>query len=395
MFAGYGSGKTTALLARAMIDKFVIAPDSDIAIYNPTYDLIRLNIVPRLEHLLNKMPVLWKHDKISNTIKINNFGKIIFRTLDNPDRIVAYEVFRSYVDELDTLPSKKAEEAWNKIIARNRQVVKSKAENRVYAFSTPEGFKFCYKMWVKNAKENKDYQYVTARTSDNPYLPEPYIQSMRDTYPEPLLAAYLEGKFVNLTSGSVFYAYTRKENNTIKTKRLGERLLIGMDFNVGKQCAVVHIERRNKIYAVEELVDMYDTPAAIKIIKEKYPRHHITIYPDASGNARKTVNASVSDIKLLRSAGFRVLAKKKNPFVKDRILATNIALQEKKYFVNASACPELAEAFEQLAYDKNGMPDKASDLDHLTDAASYLISYRMPVKSNLSSLRKYKDRNWK
>ena len=44
-------------------------------------------------------------------------------------------------------------------------------------------------------------------------------------------------------------------------------------------------------------------------IKERYAGHKITIYPDASGNSRKTVNASESDISLLRRAGFTVKSK--------------------------------------------------------------------------------------
>jgi hypothetical protein len=51
----------------------------------------------------------------------------------------------------------------------------------------------------------KGYEIIQAPTASNPHLPDGYIDSLKDIYPSQLLDAYLEGKFVNLTSGnSVF-----------------------------------------------------------------------------------------------------------------------------------------------------------------------------------------------
>ena len=102
-FGGYGSGKTQAKLARALADKFLVAPDGHIALYDLTYDLSSLNTVPRLLEILDQMPVKYRHDKNRNIIFIENYGKFVIRSLDNPDRIVAYEVWRSHVDEIDVL----------------------------------------------------------------------------------------------------------------------------------------------------------------------------------------------------------------------------------------------------------------------------------------------------
>jgi hypothetical protein len=124
---------------------------------------------------------------------------------------------------------------------------------------------------------------------------------------------------------------------------------------------------------------MYDTPDMVRIISERYADHHVTIYPDASGRARKTVNASTSDIALIEQAGFSVRAKKSNPAIKDRVMATNAAFENGLLYINALKCTSVAESFEQLAYDKNGTPDKNSGLDHAIDAATYPIAYEMPI----------------
>jgi PBSX family phage terminase large subunit len=373
---GYGSGKTEAKLLKALAEKFE-EPESHIALYDPTYDLARLNTVPRLLHILDQMPVNYHYDKQANIVNIDNYGKFIIRTLENPARIVGYEVWRSHVDELDTLKPDNAEDAWNKIIARNRQRIKSGADNRVSVYTTPEGFRFCYNRWI--LKGGEGYQFVQAPTRSNPHLPEGYIESLKRTYPENLLSAYLEGQFVNLTSGTVYASFDRARNHTDVEIKPHEPLYIGCDFNVTKQAAVVHVMRGGVPHAVDELVDMYDTPAMIDTIKERYPEHSITIYPDASGKSRKTVNASESDISLLRQAGFKVRAYNRNPAVKDRVAAVNNVFEKGRYFVNTNTCKEYTRCLEQLTYDKNGQPDKESGLDHITDAAGYFVAYEYPI----------------
>jgi hypothetical protein len=110
------------------------------------------------------------------------------------------------------------------------------------------------------------------------------------------------------------------------------------------------------------------------------------MYPDASGSARKTVNASLSDIALLKSAGFEVRAHKSNPDVRDRINATNKAFAEHRIFINQFACPTVAKCLEQQAYDSNGMPDKKSGSDHQNDATTYPIAYEMGIKKPMFAI---------
>jgi hypothetical protein len=148
------------------------------------------------------------------------------------------------------------------------------------------------------------------------------------------------------------------------------------------------VRRRNQWHAVEEIVKKRDTPALIETIQDLYQQkgHKIIMYPDASGGSRKSTNASMSDISLLKQAGFEIRAKAKNPDVKDRINAVQRALGSMKLFVNHNACPNVANCLEQQSYDKNGMPDKRSGKDHQNDATTYPIAYEMPIIRPIWSL---------
>lgn len=377
---GFGSGKTAAAIARAMALK-VMCRKEDVAYYLPTYPLVEDIAYRRFPELCERKGWAYKLNRASSFIEFPNAGRIVFRTMERPERIVGYEVAHSICDELDTLPTEKARDVWNKVIARNRQ--KCGMANTVAVATTPEGFRFVYDLWVKNAKPG--YVLFRAKTMENAAnLPPGYIENLQNTYPSNLLSAYLDGEFVNLTAGSVYFEFDRRLNASSESIRDGETLHVGMDFNVGKMAASVNVLRDDNPHAVMEHTDVLDTPAMAALLKARYKDkgHKIMVYPDASGNSRKSNNASESDLSILRQAGFTVCVNSTNPAVKDRVLSVNAMIHNKgvrRYRVNPDTCPHLVEGFEKQAYDKNGEPDKTSGLDHIIDAAGYFITYRYPV----------------
>lgn len=399
LVAGFGAGKSFAGIWRIMRLKLLNRYQS-VAYYLPTYDLVTRMGIPRFEEALSNIGLPYRVNKNDAVIEVGGFGMIVFRTMDNPSRIVAYEVADSIIDELDTLPTDKAREVWNKVISRNRQKKPDGSLNTVAVATTPEGFRFVYERWKRDPAPG--YRLIKATTMSNAKnLPDGYIDSLRASYPSNLLAAYLDGEFVNLTAGSVYAEFDRQANASTETIQVSEPLHIGMDFNVGKMSAAVIVLRNGEPHVVDELTGILDTPAMIQIIRSRYTGHSIFVYPDASGNSRKSNNASESDISLLRAAQFTVLVATSNPAVKDRVLAVNqmicaeaegvtnalgMEMREgkpvrRRLRVNIDRCPMLVEGLEKQAYDKNGEPDKTSGLDHLNDALGYCIFYKFPVRS--------------
>lgn len=374
---GFGSGKTEALIVRAIIGK-IRHPENDRAFYEPTYDLIRMIAWPRFEEMLSNLQIpyrLMRHPL--NVLEIEGHGRIIFRSMDTPNRIIGYEVADSDVDELDTLKRDDAAEVWRRVISRNRQRKADGSANTVAVATTPEGFRFVYETWEQ--KKPPGYELIRAPTTSNPHLPPDYIDSLREIYPSHLLGAYIEGRFVNLTSGTVYVSFDRVRNGSDEVIRPGEPLFVGMDFNVGNMSAVVHVKREGKPHAVAEVTKGYDTPDMCRVLKERFAGHQVNVYPDSSGGNRKPSDAGTTDLKILRDAGFSVFAPSKNPPVRDRINAMNAGFSTGAYRVNVSACPAYVRCLEQQAYDDHGAPDKRQGLDHLPDAGGYFMHAEFPV----------------
>lgn len=381
--AGFGSGKTQALIARCIAYKLKY-PKLNSAYYLPTFDLVKKIGFPRFEEELTRLGIVYVLNKTDAVIHVLDMGSIIFRTMDTPARIIGYEVADSFVDELDTLKMEDAQEVWRKILSRNRQKKPDGARNTVAVGTTPEGFRFVYDRWRKN-RPNLHYKLIRASTYSNEHnLPLGYIDQLRADYPAHLVEAYINGRFVNLTSGAVYPEFSRLLNGSSEEVTGSEPLHIGMDFNVGKMAAVVFVLRKGLPCAVDEFVGILDTPTMIAAIREKFGRRHtIYVYPDASGGSRKTNDASVSDLSLLSKAGFIVLANPSNPAVRDRVLAVNQLINTptkgRRLGVNVDKCPSFTECLEKQAYNDKGEPDKKAGFDHAADAGGYFIAFKFPV----------------
>jgi hypothetical protein len=303
--------------------------------------------------------------------------------MDNPARIIGYQTFRAHVDEIDTLRTTHARAAWNKVIARNRQkiYVDGKQQlNRVSAYTTPEGFRFAYQRWVKDPAPG--YEMVHAPTLSNPHLPDDYVESLRASYPPELVQAYLEGLFVNLTSGNVYSSYDRALNRSVECVVGNETLYVGMDFNIMFGAAIIHVLRDGVPHAVDEIHKSFDTDHTIRVLKERYPDNPIVVYPDATSKNRTASNTTETDLAKLRAAHFVIRANHANPAIKDRVAAVNAKLCNglgvREYFINDATCPNYAAALEQQTWD-NGLPDKSTGSDHPVDAGGYYICKEFPI----------------
>ena len=376
---GLGSGKTYV----GCLDLLLFAikhPGTKQGYFGPSYPSIRDIFYPTIEEAAESIGV-------NVTIKLadkevilrrngENIGTIICRSMDRPASIIGFKIARALVDEIDTMALDKATEAWRKIIARMRLKIPG-VVNGIGVTCTPEGFLFVYNHFAKNP--TKLYSMVQASTFENEeYLPDDYIESLYETYPDQLVSAYVLGQFVNLTSGSVYSSFDRQKNHYSYTER-NTKILMGNDFNVMHTCGILAQMENGVLRVYKEYVDMYDTPELVNVIQKDYPHKPLMLsFPDASGKNRHSSDASASDHATIRKVA-QLRVNKSNPAIKDRYMAVNKALDDGLLTIDVKKCPELAEALEQQSFDKNGLPDKSSGVDHPIDGLGYLVYWYFPI----------------
>jgi hypothetical protein len=357
--------------------------------FAPSYPHIRDIFYPTIEEVTSLIGITTKINQANREVHYfragHQIGTTICRSLDNPGKIIGFKIGDAMIDEFDTLPLNKAIHAWRKIQARMRYKVDG-VMNRIDVTTTPEGFLATHRLFVEDPLNKPElrnnYGMIQASTYDNAAnLPSDYIPSLLESYPEELIQAYLHGQFVNLRTGTVYRSYNRMAHNSEEGIKEKEPLFIGMDFNVQHMAASVFVQRENGWHAVAELKDVFDTPDMARIIKERWKDkgHRVIVYPDASGGSRKSSDASISDLAILRQAGFEVRVNSVNPAVKDRVHSVNKRFQVGNLWVNSKECKTIASCLEKQSYDANGEPDKAGGFDHQNDSFGYPIAYEFPI----------------
>ena len=398
---GYGSGKTHALINQAVMDALV-HPDAIIAVFAPSFANVRDVLIPRFLETLTVLGLLPKLIKSERKIVSNHpqCGAFSFYSMDDPESITGIEIYTAHVDELDTMPMYKATRAWSMITARARQRLPDCVKdqfNRVSAYSTPKSFNFTYNRWGVNL-DSERYKFVRASSSSNPLQSEDYLEGLCETYSKAMQNAYLEGHWVNLTSGQVYICYDKEKCNSTEVVEGDEDLSIGIDFNVTKMHCTIYVKRKNPNlssekkevwHAVDEICNAKNTSHVIDILEERYPDNNKIMYPDATGNQRSSAtskNVPESNIAMLTQAGYVCIRNKSNPLIIDRVEAMNNALEKGWVRINYEKCPTVSRCLEQQAYDPNGVPDKSRDQDHATDACSYPIAYVFKIRRPASNV---------
>lgn len=382
MVSGFGAGKTYSV-ARKAVKLATSNPGCDGIVTEPNFPLLTQILIPELKTALDFFQIQYTFKAAESIFYCDIDGKetrIIAKSMESYERLIGINAAWVIMDEFDTAKTDLAYNAYIKLLGR----IRVGNVRQMVIVSTPEGYRAMYRIFVEEDGEGK--RLIRAKTTDNYHLPHDYIDTMRSQYPAELIDAYLNGEFTNLTSGTVYTQFDRTLNDTDREDLGTSDIHIGIDFNVGAMSAVACIIKEEKVYAIAEFTDLFDTPELVQTLETHYQGRRVYVYPDAAGEARKSVNANTSDIKLLRQAGFNVRANTKNPSIMDRVNGLNTlfcnAQGLRKCYINTSNCPKLTKALEQQAYDENTrMPDKKNGHDNKgIDAIGYLASYLFPLK---------------
>ena len=375
LVCGFGAGKTYALVSKSfMLAAMNVGHIS--AVFEPTSPMLRDILMRTMNDLLEEwqIPYTFRASPLPEYVLSFQEGThtILLRTILTYQRLRGQNLCAVGFDEADTVPKRDAEQAMNMALARLR----SGNIQQFYATTTPEGHSWAFETFEKNAKE--DTRLIKAKTSDNPYLPEGFIDSLLENYPPQLIQAYLNGNFTNLTTGAVYSRFDRNKHviDKLPFPVENEIIKIGIDFNVMNCNAVVCVIAADKLIIIDEITKQQDTDALAKEIVRRYGNNKILVYPDASGANRSTINASKTDIAILQSYGFTSMALRSNPPIKDRVQTLQALLENSKGRVRLAVyagCRRVIECLELQSYDeKTGDPDKQNGYDHLNDALGYL-----------------------
>lgn len=373
--AGRRFGKTH-LAVLELINAAVNKPESVNWYVAPTYRQAEQIAWAKLKTLLPSEYIA-KKDEGDLSIILPNKSTIALRGADNPDSLRGPGLDFVVFDEA----AFQKQEAWTEVI---RPSLSDKL-GRALFISTPSGYNWFYDLFsaAQGRADWKTWQYTTL---EGGHVPPSEIESARSELDERTFRQEYEASFESL-SGRVYYAFDRKANTGEVQDIHGAPILVGMDFNVCPMSATFSVKAGGQMHVIgEATINNGNTDEMVRLINSRYLGRSIRVYPDPTGNARKTsAPVGQTDFTILRQAGFTVLAPNAPYPVADKINTVNTAMCTatgiRNVIINASRCPNLCRGLDGLTY-KEGTsePDKTLGLDHITDALGYMLLWEMPLR---------------
>ena len=386
LVGGLGCGKTYSLLSLCFINHISRRNSKDVSngwVIYPTYELAEELFVEPMREIFERNGINYTYNVQKHKFK-TPYGKIKVYQLQKAQRIVGSELTYILFDEFDIESWKNCDIAFKKAIGRMRG-----SENcQIAIVTTPEGFHYTHHIFCEEDNDNKEL--IHGKTTDNPYLPDAYVELLEANYDKRMLQAYRDGKFVNIQNETT-YMFERSKNVKKCEYNRSEPIHIGLDFNVHPfACVLAHIYPSSPKIQVFDTISLSHagqgdllTQRMADTIKSKYPNENYIIYPDASSRQRATSSA-FSDFDILKMNGFQIRMGNKNPLVVNRVNSVNKMLEGNQLQPNIiidPRCKDLILDLEKVTNKPNTrILDKSNTLlTHSSDALGYLVSYCFPI----------------
>ena len=381
LVTGYGGGKTMALGKRMIWLAIKNAPVPVVTV-SPSYPMALTTIVQTLDELLdgkcrNEQHMryhLFRSQPYRFHIQYRDrTATILCMSGERPERLKGANIASAGIDEPFIQPL----EVFDQILARVRHPDAKLREINITG--TPEGVVgWGYDLFQGDMREKHDLGLVQSSSTANRALPSDYVERLTSSYDEAAAEAYVQGKFVNLSTGRVYYSYDPDVHSVAVDKPDEAELCVGMDFNVNPLAFVVFWRTQDRMHIVaEHEMPNCDAEQAAAFIRQTYPSIR-RIYPDASGQNRQHAGAGgKSAFGYLREAGLTICARRANPQIVDRVNAVNGALRHGRVTISPACRKMRAYLLGYTHGDSNKQVQK--DMSHLLDAFGYPISYLFPV----------------
>lgn len=376
--AGVGSGKSF-IGSHYVYKKISQDPNSIGLIAANTYKQLNNATLTTLFLTLDEFGIPFEYNQNKGILDVCG-RKIYCYSLDNYEPIRGIQIGWFWLDEC----AYAKEEAFKVILGRLRHPGAKQLEGRLT--STPAGFNWLYE-WFVGDRKTEEYKVIEGTSYDNIFLPPDYLETLKLSYDAKAFEQEVLGRWVNINTGSIYYAFSRENNVTDIKYDPALPIKIGCDFNINPITAVVAQVYNETIHVFDEIyITGSNTHELADEIIKRYGTGH-TIVPDDTGKRKQTSSSGWSDHAILRSKGLNV-ASARNPFRIDRYNTMNNLLEKKRLLVDAS-CKKTIKDLEQVTYKEgSSLPDTSnSELTHVSDGLGYLAWSCFPILKNTASVQ--------
>jgi hypothetical protein len=423
LVGGYRAGKSTALvfLILWIAKKYGEIGGVNIGIGSPTLTFFKKTVWQELEKYLIQGGIKFRYAEKDNVIYIAKVRFFIV-PIEEPQHIYGYSWNAFLCDELDEMPQHIAmevynagmerasiifppvtveEKRWYKIwekqneyrrledsrydqILHNESAIKRGRGSFKCFVTTAQGYRGTYQIVEDLKRKGIKYCLIRGLTKDNTALTPSYYADLCSKYTENERKAFLEGEFINLTSGRVYGEYDQKIHMVNVGQGEFKEIWVGQDFNTGFSKAVVGamIDDVLVIIKTYSFKSIGDAPS---ILRTDFPTAKITWYPDATAK-----EIFMGYMKEIRMYDIEIRMFPMNPGITDRVMLVNKMFRMGYLKLsNDESVQPLDMALKTRIFDDSGKPEKGKGekaTDHVCDPLDYLCVWRAKMESKFSGM---------
>lgn len=402
LIGGYGAAKTfSCVLGEMLAAKY--DPECQHVIVSPNLKMAMKTIKPTVFEIMDSFFPWLQYGRSrdwyyfgDHTFHFPCWNNAVIQMIGahDPDNMKGPNWATCTLDEPGLMDSKVIDQ----VIARVRDPKAKKHQIRLTG--TPEEFN-----WLADFCEGDsrpaELHLIRARTADNIFLPEGYIESLMEKYDPQMIRAYLNGEFVNLNNSMAYYSFGDSSIRTL-TYDPNLPLYIGLDWNWNPNVAIIGQEQLVdglRCFCVIDEVFMRDATSEAKCeeIISRYPNAEHNLYPDAASQSNNARAVGQSDFDIMERVyrthkmRYQIHVNRANPLRKDRLNSVNGMLLngkgQRRLYID-SRCRNLIKDLRQVTRD--GMlsgKHKEKDLGHIQDALGYVVHWRYPVQHSTTKSR--------
>lgn len=399
---GYGSGKTFAgsLLGTLLCLKY---PKIRGLVGAQTIKLVNDTTLVSYKEHFEKMGIRYSHNKSSNIITLENGSELLFRHLEEPDKIKSLNLGFVEIEEMSDTPQSTFEMLLARLRQERRPEWGPEFKYRLFGHTNPESRKgWIYEKFVREPQPN--FRRIIAPTTENIYLPKGFIDTMKSTYSEDYFRVNVLGEDVDFTKGLVTKYFDRNKQVRADLQiRKDFPIHLTCDFNKDPMCWYICQHYDGNVYVLHEIVMQHTTTeACARFVAEElltsYKGNEIIINGDASGKKDTTLGADFIVLQnVMKANGYntRLSVMNKNPDIGWRTACWNNMMKgsdDKPHVFIHPQCNWLLYNIENYEMEEGGSRPKristgklrvdprAKYLGHPFDAVSYLICLYYPIK---------------
>lgn len=356
IYGGAGAGKSYAIAQYLIFDKLFTEKNIRIGIIRKTMTSNRDSAYKLVVEMLSEMHIPYDLQKQAATIRLNR-NEIVFRGLDDPEKIKSTEYNYIWIEETTDLNIADYRQLQLRLRRHNEN-----GPNQIYmSFNPVDEFGWLKKDYFQT---ETDADILHVNYLDNPFLDKDYIVQLKDF--EEIDKSYWEiyglGNWTKV-AGHILQNYTIVPRANIPEKF--PTSIAGLDFGYVHPSVLLKIGiKENCVYITREI---YRTHMTNRDLLDAFPKFFmgnkktIAIYADSAEPAR---------IKEIADAGYNIFPAKKS-------VSNGLDCLQRMKIIISDSCVNTTKEIRNYKYKqlRNGefIDEPVKIADHAMDALRYAV----------------------